>query len=81
MEIGIDILQVKRIQIKIYDLDRTICDVLRYEKKLGKEIFGIPIERYVKDSKKNEVQIIALHREKKRKTYPLHLVLYHSSNV
>lgn len=53
IDIGIDIIQVDGVEVKIYDRDRTICDVLRYEKKLEEEVFTNAIKRYVEDSKKN----------------------------
>lgn len=53
IEIGIDIIQVDSVEVRIYDRDRTICDVLRYEKKLEGEVFASAIKYYVKDSKKN----------------------------
>ncbi|HHU69158.1 MAG TPA: hypothetical protein GXZ31_02515 [Thermoanaerobacterales bacterium] len=53
IEIGIDIIQVDGVEVRIYDRDRTICDVLRYEKKLEGEVFASAIKYYVKDSKKN----------------------------
>ena len=40
-------------QVRIYDRDRTICDVLRNMNKMDKEIFNKAIQGYVKDSKKN----------------------------
>ena len=40
-------------QVRIYDRDRTICDVLRNMNKMDKEVFNKAIQRYVKDSKKN----------------------------
>ena len=52
-EVGIDRIQLNEITIKIYDRDRTICDVLRYEKKIEKEVFSNAIQRYIKDKKKN----------------------------
>ena len=52
-EVGIDRIQLNEITIKIYDRDRTICDVLRYEKKIEKEVFSNAIQRYIKDQKKN----------------------------
>ncbi len=39
--------------VKIYDRDRTICDVLRYENKLEKEVFNKALQYYMKDNKKN----------------------------
>ncbi len=51
--IGVDIMEVDGIEVKIYNKDRTICDVLRYEKKLEKEVFNNAITRYIEDSGKN----------------------------
>ncbi len=53
LDIGVDIIEIDGIEIKIYNRDRTICDVLRYEKKLEKEVFNNAIGRYIEDSKKN----------------------------
>lgn len=53
LEIGVDKIQIENVKVRIYDRDRTICDVLRYEKKLEKEVFNNSIKRYVKDPKKN----------------------------
>ncbi len=39
--------------VRIYDIDRTICDVLRNMNKMDKEIFNKAIQRYVNDEKKN----------------------------
>lgn len=40
-------------KVRIYDRDRTICDVLRNRNKMDKEIFNKAIQGYVKDLKKN----------------------------
>lgn len=40
-------------KVRIYDRDRTICDVLRNRSKMDKEIFNKAIQGYVKDPKKN----------------------------
>lgn len=53
IEVGVDRIILEGITIKIYDRDRTICDVLRYEKKIEKEVFSNAIQRYIKDQKKN----------------------------
>lgn len=39
--------------VRIYDRDRTICDVLRNMSKMDKEIFNKAIQRYVNDPQKN----------------------------
>lgn len=53
IEIGIDIIEIEGVEIRIYDRDRTICDVLRYETKLEEEVFTNAIKKYIKDPKKN----------------------------
>lgn len=53
IEVGVNRIELGEITIKIYDRDRTICDVLRYEKKIEKEVFSNAIQRYIKDRKKN----------------------------
>lgn len=53
MDIGLDSYRVEGIAVKIYDRDRTICDVLRYENKLEKEVFNKAVQYYLKDNKKN----------------------------
>ncbi len=40
-------------KVRIYDIDRTICDVLRNMNKMDKEIFNNAIRRYVNDERKN----------------------------
>ena len=53
IEIGIDTIEIEGVEIRIYDRDRTICDVLRYETKLEVEVFTNAIKNYIKDPKKN----------------------------
>jgi len=53
IEIGVDTVKIEGIKVRVYNRDRTICDVLRYETKLENEIFTGAIRRYIKDSKKN----------------------------
>lgn len=53
MNIGVTEYYIDNVKIKIFDKDRTICDILRYEKKLDKEVFNKAIQSYVKDKGKN----------------------------
>lgn len=53
LELGMDTIDVEGVAVKIFDRDRTICDILRYEKKLEKEVFNKAVQSYVKDDKKN----------------------------
>lgn len=53
LKVGVDVIQVDGVAVRIYDRDRTICDVLRYEKKLEKEVFNNALQRYIEDRNKN----------------------------
>lgn len=53
MELGLSEIMFEGHHMKIFDRDRTICDVIRYEFKMDKEVFNYAIMTYVKDSKKN----------------------------
>ena len=45
--------EIDFIKVRIYNRERTICDVLKNMNKMDKEIFNKAIQGYVKDLKKN----------------------------
>lgn len=49
--------------VRIYDRDRSICDVLRNMNKMDKEIFNKAIQNYVKDPKKNIPNLMQYAKE------------------
>ena len=51
------------VDVRIYDRDRTICDVLRNMNKMDKEIFNKAIQSYVKDTKKNIPNLMQYAKE------------------
>ncbi len=53
LEVGLSEITFEDHTLSIFDRDRTICDVIRYELKMDKEVFNYAIKAYVKDSKKN----------------------------
>lgn len=53
MELGQSEIMFEGHHMKIFDRDRTMCDVIRYELKMDKEVFNYAILTYVKDQKKN----------------------------
>lgn len=42
-----------RIITKIYDKDKTICDLIKHRNKIDKEVFNNAIRNYIKDKAKN----------------------------
>ncbi len=53
LEVGLDTIEINCVNVKIFDRDRTMCDILRYENKIEKEVFSEAIKRYCEDPKKN----------------------------
>ena len=53
LSIGVTTFEVHSVEVRIFDRERTICDIMRYEKKLEKEVFSNAVMRYIKDPKKN----------------------------
>lgn len=45
--------KIDSIEVRMYDRDRTICDVLRNMHRMDKEVFNKAIQNYVNDPKKN----------------------------
>ena len=58
LDVGIDTIQIEGVDVKIFNRDRTMCDVLRYENKLEREVFSNAIQRYVKDPKKHITRLL-----------------------
>jgi len=55
--------EIDFIEVRIYDRDRTICDVLRNMNKMDKETFNKAIQNYVKDPKKNVPNLMQYAKE------------------
>lgn len=53
MEIGCSEVEFEGHKLSVFDRDRTICDTIRYEKKMDKEIYNYAIRSYVRDPEKN----------------------------
>lgn len=56
--IGKSEIEYENHKLRIFDRDRTICDVIRYEKKMDKEVYNKAIRAYVADSNKNIANMI-----------------------
>lgn len=73
LDVGIDIMQIEGVDVKIFDRDRTICDILRYENKIEREVFSNAIQRYVKDPSKSIKKLLqyseVLNLKNKVQTY------------
>ena len=52
-------------QFQIYDRDRVICDCLKYEGKLEREVFKEALQSYIRDSQKDISALMAYARARK----------------
>lgn len=53
LDVGVDINQTEGVNVKILNRDRTVCDILRHENKIEREVFTSAIQRYIKDPEKD----------------------------
>lgn len=53
LDIGVTHEDVNGTELRIYDRERTICDILRHSGKIDREILNKAIQSYLKDDKKN----------------------------
>ncbi|MBP2638135.1 MAG: hypothetical protein H6Q72_4042 [Firmicutes bacterium] len=58
LNIGVTEGNINGIDVRIYDRDRTICDVIRYANKLDREILNKAIQAYLADAGKNIIRLI-----------------------
>ena len=72
-QVGIEEAEIDGKPVKIYDRERTICDLLLHRNKVDGEVFNMTIQRYVQDPKKAEARLLKyaklLHVEKKLGRY------------
>lgn len=46
-------------EIRIYDLDRSVCDCIRLEKEIGKETVEMVVDRYKQDKRRKPERLLA----------------------
>ena len=68
-EAGIEQVRIDGKTIRIYDRERTICDLFLHRNKVDSEVFNLAVQRYIRDPKKTEARLMKyaklLHVEKK----------------
>ena len=55
---GIDIVHTKYGELKIYNKEKTICDMFRYRNKLGEDLTMQALKNYLKQKKKSIATLI-----------------------
>lgn len=62
---GVTTIVIDDCSLKIFDRDRLICECLKNESKMDKEIFNKAIQKYINDSKKNIGNLIDYCKKRK----------------
>ena len=65
LELGSTEITMSGQQFLIYDRDRVICDCLKYETKLEREVFKGALQSYIRDSQKDIAALMAYARARK----------------
>lgn len=65
LELGSTEIMISGQQFQIYDRDRVICDCLKYESKLEREVFKEALQLYIRDSQKDISALMAYARARK----------------
>ena len=58
LTLGVTSIEIDGYEVRIYDRERTICDIIRNVNKIDKETFNKAIQRYLKDPQKNIVNLV-----------------------
>lgn len=54
----IDIKTINNLTVKCYDLERTICDIIKDKNRMDKEIYSKALKDYAKNKNKNILKLI-----------------------
>ena len=65
LELGSTEITMSGQQFLIYDRDRVICDCLKYETKLEREVFKGALQSYIRDSQKDISALMSYARARK----------------
>ena len=65
LELGSTAIMISGQQFQIYDRDPVICDCLKYESKLEREVFEEALQSYIRDSQKDISALMAYARARK----------------
>lgn len=63
LEIGLIEGKINGTKVRVYDKERTICDVLRFSNKMDREIFNKALQNYINDDVKNIQRLIDYSKE------------------
>ena len=64
LEYGVTVANYEGYILKIFDRDRLICECIKHESKMDREIYNKAIQAYINDSKKNITNLLDYARRR-----------------
>ncbi|MGL5574580.1 MAG: type IV toxin-antitoxin system AbiEi family antitoxin domain-containing protein [Sarcina sp.] len=52
-ELGVEIIEKDGVNLQVYNMEKTICDCIRYRNKIGQDIVSEAIKEYIRKPNKN----------------------------
>ena len=65
MSFGVTTIEIAGKEMQMYDLDRLICEVMKYQEKMDREDFKKAVLTYIQDDRKNVANLMEYARERK----------------
>jgi predicted transcriptional regulator of viral defense system len=65
IKLGVEEVVIGKVKMKIFDKERTICDIIRYSNKLDREIVNKAIQGYINDNSKDIGKLIYYSKQMK----------------
>lgn len=62
-QLGIEEVKIDGTPVKIYDREKTICDLLLHRNKVDAEVFNTAIQRYILDPEKREARLMTYAKQ------------------
>lgn len=63
LQIGIKQKMIDNVKIEIYDMEKSVCDAIKFRNKIGKDILNEVLTNYLKRSDKNIDKLIKYAKE------------------
>ncbi len=67
-EYGIEEIEIDGYKVRIYSKEKTICDIIRYRKKIGIDLMKEGLHNYLRQSDKNITKLVSCAEEMRIKT-------------
>ena len=57
-ELGVEMIEKEGVNLQVYNMEKTICDCIRYRNKIGQDIVTEAIKEYIRKPNKNFIRLM-----------------------